>query len=52
MTSLKKEDRTMAVDDLRRIEIFALRKEYKETYPKSIIFYYGQKILLSRCEQM
>jgi|1048.fasta_scaffold09213_3 hypothetical protein len=31
MTSLKKEDRTMAVDDLRRIEIFALRKEYKET---------------------
>ena len=42
MASLRKEDRTkLADDDLRRIEIFALRKEYKETYPKSTIIKYG-----------
>jgi hypothetical protein len=42
MASLRKEVRTkLADDDLRRIEILALRKEYKETYPKSIIFKYG-----------
>lgn len=42
MASLRKEDKAkLADDDLRRIEICALKKEYKEAYPKSIIIKYG-----------